>query len=257
MCACMGRKCVRAPVLQSIHLLWRIVPRDLVLMVLLLLLLPPLPFGLKQERICGWHLAAALSHVAVLACCLVYIKAAADRWGDHLRMIHRPCSSPFVQLCFYFHVVLCCFSLFLFDSHADMLISLPRCASLSSFLFPLSSFSSSLHSALCCPCVICKSARGVKAVGIGGRWTGCSSVSCVAASGLVIALSQHVTPSLLLLLPALLRRRGGLLTHLYSCTLSWQRSKALSLFGEPRGKRRGERSNYVFTMTNLKGLLIA
>lgn len=47
-----------------------------------------------------------------------------------------------------------------------------------------------------------------------------------------ITLSHHVTPSLLLLLPALLKGRGvGLLTYLYSHPLPRKRNKALSQFG--------------------------
>lgn len=45
-CACMGRTCVRAPVLQSLHLPWRIVPRGLMLTVPLLL---PLAKGSRES----------------------------------------------------------------------------------------------------------------------------------------------------------------------------------------------------------------
>lgn len=71
-------------------------------------------------------------------------------------------------------------------------------------------------------------------------------------------LVHHVTPSLPLLLPALLKGRGvGLLTYLYSRPLSRKRNKALSQFAVLRSKRRGWRSPHVGTSTNLKGLQIA
>lgn len=100
-------------------------------------------------------------------------------------------------------------------------------------LFPLTSSRLPKSAALCAPvcAVVLISARGLEAA---GEEEDERCELCVSSRLGGSTLSHHVTPSLLLLLPALFEGRGGgagLLTYLYSRPLSRKRNKALSRFG--------------------------
>lgn len=99
--------------------------------------------------------------------------------------------------------------------------------------------------------------------GGGGRWTGGRAKSCrlvLKGSSRLggITLPHHVMPSLLLLLPALLKGRGvGLLTYLYSHPLCRKRNKPLSQSGMLWERGRRERSRSVTRpLLSLRGFLI-
>lgn len=126
--------------------------------------------------------------------------------------MHKPRISPFVQLFFRFCADHCFVSLFLFGSNARMLSSfLPMCICpflLFHFLFSPCSFSS-LRTLLCA--VVVMSARGLEDWKQQGRRKMNRRLRCELCGSSRLGgstLSHHVTPSLLLLLPALLQGRG-------------------------------------------------